>query len=1027
MWRSRMADSVLQRLFMRFAAAVLAKIAARRQARFDRSGVQKEIDEAIDVGRDAVAATPAGHPARARRLNMLGTALHARFGRTWAQADLDAAIEAFHAAVDATPPGRPLYLCNLGVALQTRFERMGALADLDAAIEAGQAAVDATPPGHPSRALYLTNLGNSLQARFGRTGALADLDAAIKAGQAAVDATRPRHPDRVLYLFNLGTAMQLRFERTGALADLDAAIEAGQAAVDATPPGHPDRALFLSNLGTGMQLRFERMGALADLDAAIEAFQAAVDATPPGHPDLVMYLSNLAAALHARFGRTGALADLDAAIKAGRAAVDAASPGRPDQQMSLSNLGIALRTRFERMGALADLDAAIEAGQAAVDATPPGHLDRAVCLTNLGNSLQARFGRTGALADLDAAIKAGQAAVDATPPGHPRQALCLTNLASALQRRFERTGAPPDRDAAGSVCAEAAELDAAAPSVRIKAARAAASLLAQSEPDRAAGLLELAVRLLPEVASRRLGRSDQQHALGGLAGLASDAAALALGDHGSGAASSERASRALGLLEAGRAVLLSQALDTRSDLTDLRSQHPGLAARFTELRNHLDQPEDTSRPGTSQVPISAAVGREEERRQLVGEFMAILGEIRALEGFASFGLPPTTGELLAEATSGPVVTFNVSAYGGSALLLTEDGITSLELPALAYETVIGQIRSFYQAVMAAADAGGELSDRRAAQKKLLEILGWLWDAAAGPVLDALGCHQPPPPGVMWPRVWWAPGGLLGVLPLHAVGHHTEPLSGDQTRRTVMDRVISSSTPTIRALRYARQHPPALPTGRALIVGMPVTPGLPGGGELPNVPMEIAQLSSLLPDPVLLAEPGTSADKFRYAPTAIPTRENVLGQLPSCAIVHFACHGRSDPADPSKSLLLLHDHDRYPLTVTSLASVNLGQAQLAYLSACETALGASLELIDEAIHLTTAFQLAGFPHVIGTLWEIDDELAVTIAGAFYTALRASDGTLDTSRAAVALHHAIRAARDRFPATPSLWAAYLHAGA
>ena len=102
-------------------------------------------------------------------------------------------------------------------------------------------------------------------------------------------------------------------------------------------------------------------------------------------------------------------------------------------------------------------------------------------------------------------------------------------------------------------------------------------------------------------------------------------------------------------------------------------------------------------------------------------------------------------------------------------------------------------------------------------------------------------------------------------------------------------------------------------------------------------------------------------------------------------------------------------------------------QLAYLSACSTALTRAAELIDEAIHLTAAFQLAGFPHVIGTLWEIDDTIAATIADTFYTHLRTRPDTLDTRHAADALHHAVRAVRDTYPRTPSLWAAHLHAGA
>lgn len=50
------------------------------------------------------------------------------------------------------------------------------------------------------------------------------------------------------------------------------------------------------------------------------------------------------------------------------------------------------------------------------------------------------------------------------------------------------------------------------------------------------------------------------------------------------------------------------------------------------------------------------------------------------------------------------------------------------------------------------------------------MLGWLWDNAAGPVLDALGYQGPPAPGETWPQLWWVPGGLLSLLPIHAAGH-----------------------------------------------------------------------------------------------------------------------------------------------------------------------------------------------------------------------------------------------------------------
>jgi CHAT domain-containing protein len=79
-----------------------------------------------------------------------------------------------------------------------------------------------------------------------------------------------------------------------------------------------------------------------------------------------------------------------------------------------------------------------------------------------------------------------------------------------------------------------------------------------------------------------------------------------------------------------------------------------------------------------------------------------------------------------------------------------------------------------------------------------------------------------------------------------------------------------------------------------------------------------------------------------------------------------------------------------------------------------------------IHLTSAFQLVGFPHVIGTLWPIRDDIAVEAAQSFYSGLR-DNGQVHADRAAYALHSAVRALRDSYPGRPALWATYLHAGA
>ena len=101
---------------------------------------------------------------------------------------------------------------------------------------------------------------------------------------------------------------------------------------------------------------------------------------------------------------------------------------------------------------------------------------------------------------------------------------------------------------------------------------------------------------------------------------------------------------------------------------------------------------------------------------------------------------------------------------------------------------------------------------------LSEVLEWLWDAAAAPVLHQLGHVAAHETGQPWRRIWWIPGGLLGLLPLHAAGYHRRG-----TGETVLDRVVSSYTPTVRALAHARDHAAEWAPRRTLIVAMPTTP------------------------------------------------------------------------------------------------------------------------------------------------------------------------------------------------------------
>jgi CHAT domain-containing protein len=303
------------------------------------------------------------------------------------------------------------------------------------------------------------------------------------------------------------------------------------------------------------------------------------------------------------------------------------------------------------------------------------------------------------------------------------------------------------------------------------------------------------------------------------------------------------------------------------------------------------------------------------------------------------------------------------------------------------------------------DPAASEADCTVAEVTLAGVLGWLGDRITGPVLSHLDYTTTPRVDAEWPRVWWCPAGPLSLLPLHAAGHHD---LSDGPSDAVIDRVISSTVPTVRALLHARQTPPPNGDPRVLVVAMPHTPGQV---DLPGAAHEADTLKSLWAGRVdVLGLPGT--------PPA--TYDTVTAALPHHTWVHFSCHGESDLSDPSASHLLLADYRTRPLTVVDLTEARLQGAELAFLSACTTARsGAALP--DEPIHLAAACQLAGYRHVVASLWPIRDADTAWLTERFYATL-----TDPIPATATALHHATRQLRSINRARPSHWAPYTHTG-
>jgi hypothetical protein len=369
------------------------------------------------------------------------------------------------------------------------------------------------------------------------------------------------------------------------------------------------------------------------------------------------------------------------------------------------------------------------------------------------------------------------------------------------------------------------------------------------------------------------------------------------------------------------------------------------------------------------------------------------------------------------ASQGPIVYFNVTELRSDAILITSSSISSMSLPNLKHDDLTSNVKLLLgQNRVTSSSYLGSKAERN---KLLLPLLEWLWKVAVQPILVELGLLAPRKPGGLMPRICWVASGVMGIMPFHAAGTH----EADSTENTI-SWVASTYVTTLKALAQAReaaraewQHDGA----RAWVVAMPTTPR-----KKPITAMEELACLNRVFARHGLAPP--RVDKH-------PSKETVKSRLADFSIVHFACHGDCNLTNPSEGGLFLGqegDEVAQHLSIVELSTMRLGNAYLAYLSACSTAENLAEDLIDEVIHTASSFQLLGFPHVIGTLWEAGNKEAVHVAEVFY------DYWLGDNPSAVAysLHEAVKKLRDggvpgiRRTADPRKnvlsWAPFIHIG-
>jgi hypothetical protein len=274
-------------------------------------------------------------------------------------------------------------------------------------------------------------------------------------------------------------------------------------------------------------------------------------------------------------------------------------------------------------------------------------------------------------------------------------------------------------------------------------------------------------------------------------------------------------------LETSRSLIWDRSLNKRADIQRLRAEKPALCEELDHITKQMHNQLKATMVDGDPGPVYYAQQHQD-----------VVDRICEQPGFESFmNWKLSVDNLMMYCANGPVVTF-VHAVKCYALIACGEEVSKLPLHRFNEQECSAQFSKFQNAIV------NRHADRDVSSRRLLEILKWLWLAAAKPVLKFLGFTTRTKEQHELPRIWWVTSGWVNALPIHAAGDFELTKSSD-IPCTVMDLAVSSYTPTFRALLNSRDCEIAINASenierpRALLISMKPTPGLPVASRLPN--------------------------------------------------------------------------------------------------------------------------------------------------------------------------------------------------
>lgn len=316
----------------------------------------------------------------------------------------------------------------------------------------------------------------------------------------------------------------------------------------------------------------------------------------------------------------------------------------------------------------------------------------------------------------------------------------------------------------------------------------------------------------------------------------------------------------------------------------------------------------------------------------------------------------------------PLVYVLATVWGGIALIVPPDG-PIVDLP-------LDQVTSDVTAALLLGsndrpgyEAGALEGDYEVLAAILPGVMATIGATVTQPIADWLAAHN-------YQRATLIPIGRVGLFPIHGAALDSGVALGYAPSARALSRALAVAERTPASERHL------------LAVGDPSQ----------SLPFARAEVQGVAHRPHSWA-------RTTVLGAAEATCDHVISAASRATHLHFACHGLFRPSDPSESALLLAGEDRLTLGALLRREVDLSSAELAVLSACQTATSEFRSAPDEALGLPAGLLLAGIPAIIATMWSVDDRAAAFLCQRLYDELLAAGG-----HPAIALAAAQRWLRD-----------------